>query len=452
MSAYYKELQPTDSYIVCLPYPFTDYDRKLVTLLYQPMIGLEAVSFYLTLWAEGEMMKEEAVHYRLMNSLNISAATIFTVRTQLEAIGLLKTYAKDGEHRSFIYELTPPLDPRSFFADPLLSMFLFSKVGEAAYKRIREHFTPHPVSKEGFTEVSRTFTDVFRPVHAKEGYPNRDADSQTRERSGYQATPEFDFGLLRQGLSEQLVPARVLTPPIREIIAKLAFLYSFSPLDMQKIVLMAIGDDLQLHADVLKKAAADVYKMSVSAKPPELVPAKAKAKSSRKAAPKTKQEEMIDYLESASPADVLRDIAGGKEPMVSDVQLANQLVLSHGMEPAVVNVLLQYVLLRTDMKLTKAYVEKIASHWTRKNVTTAKEAMELARTEHDQYMKWKKEGSPSPAQNRRKTGREEKLPDWFYSKEEDRKKPESQAAASPSLEEEKRKLLAELATRKGKGE
>src|SRR5690606_17234660 len=113
-------------------------------------------------------------------------------------------------------------------------------------------------------------------------------------------------------------------------------------------------------------------------------------------APANKEDELIAYLESASPLQVLRDIADGKEPLPADVQLANQLVTQHGMEPAVVNVLLQYVLLRTDMKLTKAYVEKIASHWLRKNVTTAKQAMEFARIEHTQYMKWKNESGAAP--------------------------------------------------------
>ena len=51
----------------------------------------------------------------------------------------------------------------------------------------------------------------------------------------------------------------------------------------------------------------------------------------------------------------------------------------------VVNVLLEYVMLSTDMKLPKSYVEKIADHWNRKNLKTAKEAMDLARQERDKY-------------------------------------------------------------------
>lgn len=454
MTALYKELQPADSFKILMPYPFSNYDRQLLTLLYQPLVGAEAIAFYLTLWAEGEESSEEATHYTLLNTLGVSISKVFESRIQLEAIGLLKTFRKDNGSRSFIYELCPPLDPKKFFADPLLSMFLFSKVGESAYRKVRDRFVIHTEISEGYEEVSRTFTDIFQPVHAKAGYPMETENLQERKKGAYETDEEFDFALLRQGLSEQLVPHKVLTASIRDLIAKLAFLYSWGPLEMQKVILLAIDDDYKLSVESLKKAAADYYKLTVATTAPQLVQVK-KSDPKKAEAPKTKQDELIVYLESTSPVEVLRDIANGKEPLPADVQLANQLVMQHGMEPAVVNVLLQYVLLRTDMKLTKAYVEKIASHWLRKKVTTAKEAMDLARIEHEQYIKWKSEGSPTSASkssssSNRKPVREEKLPEWFY------KKDEVQPAKAPenkeNLEIAKQKLLAKLAMKKGKGD
>lgn len=455
MSALYKELQPPDSFKIRMPYPFSNYDRQLLTLLYQPMIGAEATAFYLTLWAEGESPGDEATHYVLMNTLGISIAKLFDSRIKLEAIGLLKTFKKDNGNRAFIYELCPPLDPKTFFQDPLLSMFLFSKVGETAYRKVRERFLNLTEIGEGYEEVSRTFTDIFRPIHAKAGYPPETKDLHERKKGAYQTESDFDFDLLLQGLSDQLVPKRVLTATIRSVIGKLAYLYSWGPLEMQKVVLLAIDEEYKLTSESLKKAASEYYKLTVATTAPQLAHVKKVEKPQElQDEPKTRQEELILYLESATPVEVLRDIANGNEPLPADVQLANQLVMQHGMEPAVVNVLLQYVLLRTDMKLTKAYVEKIASHWLRKNVTTAKEAMELARIEHEQYVKWKAEGSPTTAskaparQNRGKPLREEKLPEWFYTKE----KTPAAEPKNESLEIEKQKLLAKLAMKKGKGD
>lgn len=454
MTALYKELQPADSYKICLPYPFSNYDRQLLTLLYQPMIGAEAVAFYLTLWAEAEASKDETTHYTLMNLLGMPIAKIFESRIQLEAIGLLKTFRKDAENRSFVYELCPPLDPKTFFADPLLSMFLFSKIGEAAYRRARDRFLVHPIDMAGYEEVSRTFTDIYQPVHAKAGYPSEQPELHERKRKRYEADFDFDFSLLRQGLSEQLVPSKVLTASIKQTISQLAFLYSWGPLEMQKVLLLAIDDDYKLTVDSVKKAASEYYKLTVSHTAPQLVQVQ-KPEPKTVEPPKTKQDELVLYLESVSPVELLRDISDGKEPLPADVQLANQLVLQHGMEPPVVNVLLHYVMLRTDQKLTKSYVEKIASHWNRKKVATAKEAMELARIEHDQYMKWKSEGSPTStaksfSSSSKKPVREEKLPEWFYQKDET---PAAKSApANDKLEVEKQKLLAKLAMKKGKGE
>lgn len=452
MTAFYKELQPADSFKIKMPYPFSDYDRQLLTLLYQPMVGAEAIAFYLTLWADGENGKEESTHYTLMNILGLPIAKIFESRIQLEAIGLMKTFRKDEENRSFLYELCPPLDPKTFFQDPLLSMFLFSKIGEMAYRRVRDRFLIPADDMEGYAEVSRTFTDIYQPVHAKSGYPEQQPELHERKRKGYEDDFEFDFGLLRQGLSEQLVPRRVLTASIKDTISKLAFLYGWGPLEMQKVLLLAIDDDYNLSAEGVKKAASEYYKLTVSYTAPKLVQVH-KSEPKLVEPPKSKQDELVVYLESISPLELLRDIGDGKEPLPADVQLANQLVMHHGMEPAVVNVLLHYVMLRTDQKLTKSYVEKIASHWIRKKVTSAKEAMELARIEHDQYMKWKTEGSApaskSAGSSGRKPVREEKLPEWFNKKEE------AAAAAVPrneSLEVEKQKLLAKLALKKGKGD
>ncbi|MFC4714531.1 replication initiation and membrane attachment family protein [Planococcus dechangensis] len=453
----YKEIQPADLYRVRMPYPFSNYDRQLLTLLYQPMVGSAAVSLYLTLWAEGEARGEDSTHYTLMNTLGTPIKAIFESRIQLEAIGLLKTYRNDGENRSFIYELCPPLDPKTFFADPLLSMFLFSKIGETAYRRVRDRFLVQTPIASNYKEVSRTFTDIFQPVHAKNGYPADEKELESRTSGDYQMDDDFDFALLRQGLSEQLVPKRVLTASIRKWIGKLAFLYGFGPLEMQKVILLAIEDDYKLDAEALRRAASDYYKMTVTTTAPKLEQIKqvepSVDKQDSQQQPATKEDELVAYLESASPIQVLRDIAGGKEPLPADVQLANQLVTQHGMEPAVVNVLLQYVLLRTDMKLTKAYVEKIASHWLRKNVTTAKQAMDFARIEHGQYMKWKNEAGSAPkksASSARKPIREEKLPEWFLKKDEVEEP--VQGIPSEKLEQEKQKLLAKLALKKRKGD
>ena len=71
MVALYKELQPVDSYKIQLSHPFSDYDRQLLTLFYQPLIGSDAMSLFMTLWADAEREDDsEYNHYHLMNHID----------------------------------------------------------------------------------------------------------------------------------------------------------------------------------------------------------------------------------------------------------------------------------------------------------------------------------------------------------------------------------------------
>lgn len=456
----YKELQPADHFEIDIPHLLSSNERQLITLFYQPLTGPEPISLYFMLWAEGEDVHKHSMnHYHLMNMLDMSIGKVFEARIALEAIGLLRSYRKGTEgDRQFIYELVPPLDAKSFFQDPLLSMFLFSKIGEQAYRNLRKRYIK-TVKKEGFEDISRTFVDVYKPVHFNVPQDNLEMNSN-KEKTGYSFYYEqFDFQLLMSGLSEQLIPSSSITLEVKETIAKVAFLYQLSPLDMQKVVILALDDQLKISHDRLKKAAADYYKLTVSKDAPKLKKAFEEKPKASNVENLTKEQELLNYLETTPPVQVLRDINNGKEPLPSSVQLAEDLIMKHGMPVGVVNVLLEYVMLTTDMKLPQKYVERIADHWNRKNLKTAKAAMELARTERDQYTKWKNENegkSTSQKQTtnykkqpyKKQSGREEKVPEWFYKRNE-RTTQDEPVQANVDFEKERQKILQKLSKQDG---
>ncbi|MGN7479078.1 replication initiation and membrane attachment family protein [Solibacillus silvestris] len=447
---HFKELQPTDHFEITLPHALSANERQLLTLFYQPLTGAEPISLYLTLWAEAESyMPQQYNHYYLMHVLSMPLKKVFEARIALEAIGLMRTWRKDSTNeRHFIYELVKPLDAPSFFKDPLLSMFLFSKIGEGAYRKLRQRFLIQP-SKEQYEEVTRTFIDVYRPIN--QSLPHDGLQEIIASQADYPFYYEqFDFSLLQAGLSEQLIPSATLTVKTRETIAKLAFLYQLTPLQMQKVVIQALDEQNKLTTDRLKRAAADYYKLTVSTEAPAMAKIfDKKASEALHMENLTKEQELLQYLETTPPIQVLRDINNGKEPIPSSIQIAEDLVIKYSMPIGVANVLLEYVMLSTDMKLPKNYVEKIADHWNRKQLKTAKEAMDLARQERDKYTKWKQESTTSkqtatsqrkPAYNR-KNGRDEQVPDWFYKRNE-QQQPEKESTVD--FEQERLKILQKL--------
>lgn len=449
MAYLYKELQPIDAYTILLAHPFSDNDRQLVTLFYQPLIGRDAMSLFMTLWADAEQQDSQVYnHYHLMNILSMPLGPVFEARISLEAIGLLRTSRKkSGDAREFVYELLAPLDAKAFFADPLLSTFLFSKIGEQAYRNLRTRFLLDVKADNDFEDVSRTFLDVYTPIQKGSGMDigqNHLIQGRTEPPGIPFAKTDFDFDLLRSGLSEQMVPQAALSAVSREMIAKLAFMYTLNPLDMQKVVMMALDEDLKLPEERLRKAAAEFYKMNVTKEPPVLHKVYVQEPPKEQIELKSRGDENAYYLENTPPIEILRELRGGKEPLSVDVELAERLVNTYELSHGVVNALLQYVYLRNDGKLTNKYVERIASHWGNKKLETAEAAMELARQEHDKYTKWKNEGQkPTP---QRKPTREEKVPDWFYKKEQaqDKQETKQETKKSAAIDEERRQLLKEL--------
>ncbi len=464
MAQHWQETLPVDQYNVASGGLLHDYDRKVLTFLYQPLIGPACLSLYMTLWAELEenrLWSQSGTHHNLMTIMDMNLKDIYHARQKLEAMGLLKTYVKNNEDgRSFIYELQPPLTPEQFFLDGMLNVYLYRKIGKNQFLRLKRFFSDRlPEAEPGYTEITRAFQDVFLSVPPQALMHNEDSaadlgedEAQSfigrMEPSKIQVDPaEFNFELLLGGLQDSLIPKKAFTNKVKEAISNLAFLYGIDALKMKNIVLSAVTADNELDIEELRKAARDWYQFEYQDQLPALLdrtqPYQHKAGIEK---PKTQEEELVLYFEKTSPRQLLIDLSGGAEPSKSDLQIIEEVMFKQKLLPGVVNVLVQYVMLKTDMKLAKGYIEKIASHWSRKKISTVREAMELAKSEHRQYLDWAEGKKTTASSGKRKPVRKEVLPDWFEKKSEkgSDQKQNSAAGVDPDFEIEKKKLEEEL--------
>ena len=117
---------PADTFLVVNRTILSEKDRKIISMLYQPIIGSLATSLYFTLWSDldkTELVSEEFSHHHLMTSLRIKLDQIIVARKKLEAIGLLKSYVKkEGDSNNFVYELFAPISASDFFNHPILNI------------------------------------------------------------------------------------------------------------------------------------------------------------------------------------------------------------------------------------------------------------------------------------------------------------------------------------------
>jgi replication initiation and membrane attachment protein len=430
MAQHWQELIPIDRYIVTSNGLLHEYDRKVLTFLYQPLIGSACLSLYMTLWAELEenrLWSESSTHHLLMNLLSVNLKDVYEARLKLEGIGLLKTYAKtDDSGRSFIYELHPPLSPEQFFLDGMLNIYLYRKIGKNHFSRLKRFFSiPKKPLEDDYSEVTRAFQDVFASAtpgslqymqeHAEdlEAEPAKEFIGRQDQKPIQIDTSTFDFEMLMAGLNESLVPQKALTKKVKEVISNLAFLYGISPLEMKNFILGAINENDEIDVEDLRKGARDWYQFENYDQLPSLInrtqPAVHQVQVTE---PKTQEEKLIRYYETTPPIVIFKELSGGVEPSVSNLKILEEVMIKYKLPPGVVNVLIEVVLRKTDMKFTKNFVESIASHWARLKIKTVKEAMEAAIKEERSFKESKKTGKST----KQKPIRTEVLPDWFDDK------------------------------------
>jgi replication initiation and membrane attachment protein len=446
---HWKELLPVDRYFVRSNGLLHDYDRKILTMLYQPLIGPLACSLYFSLWSELEQNKfwsSGSSHHGLMSMMQSNLKTIYNERKKLEGIGLLKTLLKQDDERHFLYELQPPLSPSQFFDDGMLNIYLYNRLGKSQFMRTKQFFITEKVKENEYESVTHSFSDVFVSLHPSEMMASSDSEmksslemKENEEAVERKDSPpiaiqssNFDLDLLQAGLSDAILPRNALTKDVKELIVKLAYVYQINPIEMKSVVLSAVEQGDSINEELLRKAARDWYQFERGDGLPSLYERNQPLlhRTMENKEPTSREEQLIKQLERVTPYEFLKEISGGAEPSATDLRIVEDVMLKQKLNPGVVNVLIYYVMLKTDMKLQKSYVDKIAGHWVRKKILTVEKAMETAKAEHRQYQEWAT--SKNVKRGGRKPIREEKLPAWL---KKDNEKGDN--ASEPTLQTER---------------
>ncbi|WP_067730914.1 replication initiation and membrane attachment family protein [Oceanobacillus damuensis] len=434
---YIGQILPVDGYRITLKeYLPVDYAKSL-THLYQPMIGIEAVSLYQTLLHDIELQEDltPQTHHTLMNYLNLPLDEIYQSRLKLEGIGLLKTYKQSGDSRDlYTYELQSPFAPDKFFKDAMLSQLLFHHIGQQKFNLLKSHHLRTAVT-DSAENITASFNDVFQTFT-----PSAEALKDIPQEKSSSDEVQLDFSWMEQMLKQRMIPAgKVLTSDNRRLIYQMMVLYDLETHEIDKSVLWALTDENELDTEEFKVACHDLFKAKNSNKTIRLTENVQTVKKKTAEAPSTKEGMLIQELETISPKQLLEDLSSGGHASEQDMKAIREVMTTQGLPAPVMNVLIHYVLLQSNMKLSKAYLEKIASHWSRANINTAKEAMVFAKKEQERFQKDMKRKS---TYNNRKQVSKEVVPDWF--KERKHKQPNQPAVKNSNVTKEQEKIAARL--------
>ena len=341
-------LRPKDVYRVEMTENLSEDAISSLVTLYLPLMGKDAVLLYFLLHSEGRLQHTQESHSRLFEILNLSADEVETARMHLEEYLLLRTYVQEGETRnSYIYHLNAPLPSESFLsshefdsmyihalgsrqADNTVAKFVSGSISTSGYKDITVSVRRMP--EERFHEASVSFQKV-RPRYT---FSNEDVDIN------------FDYDHFFATTSDVVFPNILRTRENLELIGKLATLYGLSADRMRILVGHAITlDPPVLDTEKLKNSAARAVPDVTTAKDPYSLP----------------------------PVSFLMAKQNGAMVSQADKRILEKLRMEMHFPNEVINIMIEYILKRSDNRLNSRFVDMIAGEWARDGVKTREDAI-----------------------------------------------------------------------------
>lgn len=404
-------LLPADIYQVINKSLLSEMDKLVLNMLYMPIIGNTSVTLYNTLYNElkaNNYISSELTHHHLMTNLGDSLDNIKEARIKLEGVGLLKTYVKEGSVNSYVYELYSPLSVNEFFNHPIFNMVLYNNVGKEEYLRVKAYFKFPTINLSNYTDITSAFDMTFKSRSYTNFELNYDNELVKKEKRPLLYETMFDFDAMLSGMPKNLLNDKALMKSSRDLITNLAFLYNLDPLTMGDMVKISLNEKGLIDKELLKNNVRKYYQFNNDGRLPSLIFKSQPDHLRSPSGDNTLRGRVIKAFETLKPYDFLKSKYKGVRPTERDMKILEMLVVDLKLNPAVVNVLLDYVLKTQNNRLVKAYVETIAGEWKRANLETAKEAMEYAEKAHKKFKKIKEVKSTTP-----KVKKEETTPDWF---------------------------------------
>ncbi len=377
-------LLPADKYVVINKTMLTDKERKNLISLYEPLIGYAAISLYLTLWRDLdrlELVSMDYNHHHLMTILKCDLETIKKARQSLESVGLLKTYLKKEEVNSYVYELYSPMSPKEFFSHPIFSIVLYNNLGKHEYELLKQEFQVYKIDLKDYEDISSTLNDTYKSSS------NATFDAIGTQENAYTLMDQVDFDLIISSMPKGLISERTFNKKMKELMNNLAFIYQLDTFKMIELLRLVINEKGCIDKEELRKNARKYYQYNNNGKLPTLIYRTQPEYLKNPRGDNSKRGKIIGVFENTSPYDFLKSKYNGSKPTSRDLKLLEMLLIDLKLKPAVVNVLIDYVLKKNNNKLNTAFVETIAGQWKRMNIETAEDAMTVAEKEHQKYNK-----------------------------------------------------------------
>ncbi|MCA1064466.1 DnaD domain protein (plasmid) [Rossellomorea sp. AcN35-11] len=399
-----------DVYVVRSDSLMGDIDQKVLTYLYQPLIGVECVGLYNTFWNELDHYKlqgDKRSIIHLTKLLRVSIEGLEDCLKKIESLGLVRTYVKkENNVQYFVFELYPPLSPKSFMENEIYSYFLQSELSTDEIKGIMSLFKKKRINKTNYTELTHSFGDVFGSFHPDDLTVNRNdaiiGDRVEKRQGMVKGLFNIDKFLSKMRGSSVLVPEEYFTEEILESILRIAFVYNFDESEMIGIVADSYDDVRGFVLEDLRSCAVDYYLLKSGSKKRKII-----EKQNLNTVPEEGLSEIEKNYLNITPYDALKYYFSDGEPPWVDIKVIEEVLMQIKLAPGVLNVLIDFVMINNNHQFKRGLITKIAAEWKRAGVETVHQALERAKQDYQRMKKFK-----DKEEEERKREKGEDKPEW----------------------------------------
>ena len=388
-------------------------DYKSLYDLYTPIIGSDATNLYINLSNEYDKLLQIGIKFTdansFLTSLNINDERFLEIRNMLEAIGLIKTYVDQNEPDNYYFELISPLSFEKFIDNQKYRHLLLNKIDQAGYEKL-EYLYSNNVIPENLVNISASFEQVF--------------NNQNQLKEIYQ----FNFERLYSALIADSHQTIILSTKVKQIIESFFSSYNLSTNDIQYCVHQSIvkndNNEFTVDENLLQLNLKKFVNFSKNVNVFEQAKVN---RNSQMFLEQIKEEEIEDVFNSYRNFNSEQYYSIIKKtPLTSEeIEIIQTLRTTYKIDDSLINLMIDYSLLKTRGILNKKYITKMAQTANNLNLLTLVNMYRYLITKHPapKIKKVEKKSAEFSVGETKvidfsdvKDSDMPKLPDWFFEK------------------------------------
>ena len=371
-----KAVDSKSKFNIYSSFTLSNDDVAVISLLYAPLIGSDALMLYLafsSLLERNNLKSEEIIHQDLFDIYSLNSQEFTKARIKLEGIGLLITYESNN---NYIYVLCPPLTAKNFIKDATLGLYLYSKMREETFDFIYNHFKIEKIEKSKYSNITKSFDEV---------YSSRIDNDKTFDKFQYilgrKANPNikikdssFNFDKFISEINTDFLEVGI-TKTFKDQICNLAFVYGFDEREMIGLYNDSINKNGLFDYRLLKKKSNVLFNYKRNMKAPIL-----ETKADKEY--EINNSDIISYLENSTPSVILEDVIPNFPPKYLDT--VNEIYSSIELPRGVLNCMILKVIKDKSGELPSVkYFKKVSESWIKDNVFSTIDAIKYVTTMTD---------------------------------------------------------------------